>query len=124
MEDQPSTAELVAAVEDFIRNVAMEKLEGHAQFHARVAANALAIVKRSLELAPDQSAAETARLTELLDRNGDLEALNRALCEQIRGGGVGLDNSALQAHLWRTTLEKLAIDQPKYSGYRRALGDL
>jgi hypothetical protein len=27
----------------------------------------------------------------------------------------------LREHLWETTLTKLAIDQPKYSGYRRAL---
>lgn len=123
MQDQPSTAELVGAVEDFLRNVAMKQLEGHAQFHARVSANALAIVKRELELGPAQDAAELHRLRELLGEDGPLETLNRALCRRIREGELGLDDEGLIAHLWATTLDKVAIDQPRYSGYRRALDE-
>jgi hypothetical protein len=118
MQDQPSTAELVGAVEDFLRNVAMKHLEGHAQFHARVSANALAIVKRELELGPGQAEDELARLRGLLGQDGDLDALNRELCRRMREGEIALEDDA---HLWATTLEKVAIDQPRYSGYQRAL---
>lgn len=121
MQDQPSAAELIGAVEDFLRDVAMPQLEGHAQFHARVSANALAIVKRELELGPAQTSAELHRLRALLGEDGPLEALNRALCRRIREGDIGLDDADLVAHLWATTLEKVAIDQPNYSGYQRAL---
>lgn len=122
MHDQPSAAELLGAIETFMRETAMVKLEGHAAFHARVAANALAIVKREVELAPLQTAAERKRLQQLLDTTeDDLEVLNRALCKQIRDGAIALDNDTLAEHLWQTTLEKVAIDQPKYSGYQKAL---
>lgn len=123
MHDQPSTAELVGAVEDFMRNVAMKQLEGHAQFHARVAANALAIVKRELELGPEQETDELRRLRDLLGQDGELEPLNRELCRRIRDGEIALDDETLVAHLWATTVEKVAIDQPRYSGYRRAVED-
>lgn len=124
MQDQPTVGELVEAVADFIRNHAMPQLQGHAAFHARVAANALDIVKRELEVAPAANAEEAARLKTLLGMEGSLEDLNRELCRRIETGEVGLDTPGLKDHLWRTTLIKLSIDQPNYSGYRRALDEV
>lgn len=121
MHDQPTTTEIIGAVEDFIRNVAMKQLEGHAQFHARVAANALAIVKRELELGSGQAHAELDRLKNLLGQDGDLDGLNRELCRRIREQELDLDDERLVAHLWQSTLDKVAVDQPHYSGYRRAV---
>ena len=43
MEDQPSPIELLQAARSFIEEQAIPRLEGRAAFHARVAANALAI---------------------------------------------------------------------------------
>ncbi|PKQ03779.1 MAG: hypothetical protein CVT72_14070 [Alphaproteobacteria bacterium HGW-Alphaproteobacteria-11] len=121
MQDQPTAAELVEAVAEFIRNHAMPQLQGHTAFHARVAANALDIVKRELEIAPAANAGEEARLKALLDREGTLEDLNRELCARIESGAIGLETPGLTDHLWATTLTKLAIDQPNYSGYKRAV---
>ncbi|ABS64682.1 conserved hypothetical protein [Parvibaculum lavamentivorans DS-1] len=124
MQDQPTAKELIEAVADFIRNHAMPQLQGHAAFHARVAANALDIVKRELEVAPAANSDEISRLTELLGHGGLLEDLNRELCEKIEQGQIGLDTPGLADHLWKTTLTKLSIDQPNYSGYRRAIEEL
>ncbi len=121
MQDQPSAIELVEAVTEFIRNHAMPQLQGHAAFHARVAANALDIVKREMEIGPEAAARELARLKVLLSKEGTMEELNRELCAKIEKGELTLDTPGLKDHLWETTLTKLAIDQPKYSGYRRAL---
>ena len=121
MYDQPTLAELVAAVRDFVERQAAPALEGHAAFHARVAVNALAIVERQLRLAPEAEAEELARLQALLGRDGSLEELNRVLCARIRAGDIGLATPGLAEHLRATTLAKLAVDQPKYSGYVRAL---
>lgn len=121
MYDPPRLSELVNAVRDFLERQAMPKLEGHTAFHARVAVNALAIVERQLTLAPDAEAAERERLRALLGRDGTLDALNRELCTRIRAGEIGLATPGLRAHLRETTLAKLAVDQPKYSGYLRAL---
>src|SRR5690554_1784305 len=100
MQDQPSAIELVEAVTEFIRNHAMPQLQGHAAFHARVAANALDIVKRELEIGPEASKEERARQVALLGRDGTLDELNRALGEKIRTGEVGLETPGLVDHLW------------------------
>lgn len=121
MQDRPTASELVEAVADFIRNHAMPQLQGHAAFHARVAANALDIVKRELDVAPMANLDERGRLANLLGHDGTLEDLNRELCARIEAGEMGLATHGLADHLWKTTLTKLAIDQPNYSGYRRAL---
>ena len=121
MHDKPSAAQLVAAVRDFLEKVAQPELRGHSAFHARVAANALAIVERELALGSEQDAAERERLRALLGRDGELEAQNRELCRAIRAGEITLDAPGLLDHLRATTLAKLAVDQPGYSGYRRAL---
>jgi hypothetical protein len=54
----------------------------------------------------------------LLGEQGDLETLNRRLCARIAAGEIGLSTPGLVDHLWQTTLDKLAIDQPNYAAYR------
>jgi hypothetical protein len=124
VEDQPSAIELLQAVRSFLQDQAIPRLEGRAAFHARVAVNALAIVERGLELGPAQDAAEQERLEVMLGRAGTLDELNRELCRRIRAGEMDLDTVGLAEHLRETTLAKLAVDQPRYAAYRRALGDL
>jgi VIT1/CCC1 family predicted Fe2+/Mn2+ transporter len=120
--DPPRLLELVDAVREFLERQALPKLEGRTAFHARVAVNALAIIERQLRLGPDAERAELERLRALLGQDGNLDELNRALCARIRDGVVGMATPGLRAHLRETTLAKLAVDQPKYSGYLRALG--
>lgn len=119
MMDQPSIKELVDAVRDFLEKRAMPELKGHTAFHARVAANALGIVSRELALGPSSAAEENARLATLLGMKGTLDALNRELCKRIREGTIGLDRPDLAEHLTATTRDKVAVDQPGYSGLRR-----
>jgi hypothetical protein len=123
MYDPPHLTELVAAVRSFLEETAMPQLDGHAAFHARVAANALAIVERQLELGPETESNELQRLTSLLGSVGTLDESNRELCRRIRSGELDASSPALLDHLRATTLDKLAVDQPKYSAYRRALED-
>lgn len=111
--------ELVEAVRDFIENRAMPELKGHTAFHARVAANALSVVARELELGPQSASGEKQRLAVLLGHDGTLEELNRELCRRIRSGSFDLDTPGLAEHLTVTTREKVRIDQPGYSGLKR-----
>ena len=121
MYDRPGPVELALVVKRFLEEQAMPALEGRVAFHARVAVNALGIVARQLEQAPQAEAAEAQRLHALLGDAGSLDAANRELCRRIRAGEIGLDTPGLREHLWETTLAKLAVDNPRYSGYRRAL---
>ena len=66
-------------------------------------------------------AAEQQRLQALLGQAGSLATLNQALADRIAQGSVALANPALADHLWQTTLDKLAVDQPGYDTYRRRL---
>ena len=120
MQDRPRAPELIEAVREFIERI-LPELKGHSAFHGRVAANVLDIVRRELELAPATDAAEHARLRALLGADGDLGQLNRLLCQRIASGDIGPDNPDLIEHLRATTLAKLAVDQPRYPGYQRAL---
>jgi hypothetical protein len=119
MMDQPSIRELVDAVREFLEKRAMPELKGHTAFHARVAANALGIVSRELELGGAASREELARLVALLKHDGAPDTLNRELCGAIRDGGIALDDAALRDHLERTVRDKVAIDQPNYAGVKR-----
>ena len=67
-----------------------------------------------------QEADEQGRLIELLGQDGTLDELNRELCARIRSGDLDRSSPRLIAHLRTTTLDKLAVDQPKYSGVRQA----
>jgi hypothetical protein len=120
MMDQPSALELVTAVREFIEKHAMPELQGRTAFHARVAANALAIVARELEQAPKANTEEHNRLKTLLAQDGSLDELNRELCRRIRTNSLPVDNPILAGHLVQTTLAKVAIDQPNYSGFQHS----
>jgi len=122
MQDPPTVTELLEATAAFLREVAVPQLTGHASFHARVAANALDIVKRELELRPAAERDEHARLQALLHTEGSTEELNALLSRRIAAGELDLQTPSLAEHLWATTLAKVAIDQPTYASYRRETG--
>ena len=118
-------------------------------YQARVAANMLDMVRRQGLLAPLAEAAERARLLTLLGEAGaieaidatgttsttstpdtpseidraadDLASLNQRLTDEIAGGRLSLATPGLAKHLWRTTLDKLAVDQPGYASYLQVL---
>lgn len=120
MMDQPSALELVTAVKEFIEKHAMPQLTGHTAFHARVAANALGIVARELEFGPKANTDEVHRLEKMLGMKGTLDELNRELCRRIRSGDIGMTTPGLGDHMRATTIDKVGIDQPTYSGFRAA----
>ncbi|MEW6643513.1 MAG: DUF6285 domain-containing protein [Pseudomonadota bacterium] len=118
MQDRPDPVELIRTVAGTLRDKLMPQLAGSAAFEARVAANALDLVVRQLTLAGPGEAAELARLQALLGTAGSLADLNHMLCERIASGAIAADDVALRDHLWATTLDKLAVDQPTYAAYR------
>jgi hypothetical protein len=123
MQDEPTPTELIKAVADFLRNELTPAISGHSAFKLRVAINALDLVTRQLALEQGSDAAEAARLTQLLSLQGSLGELNRALADRIANGEADLNTPGLADHLWQTTMDKLAVDQPNYAAYRRELGE-
>ncbi|MEJ0066774.1 MAG: DUF6285 domain-containing protein [Caulobacteraceae bacterium] len=123
MQDEPRPDEILTRVAGFLKGPAARESGPHISFQLRVAANAVEICQRQLTLAPQADAEELARLRTLLSIDGDLMALNRELARRIREGELTLESPGLAEHLWATTLAKLAVDQPTYSGYRAALAE-
>ena len=120
MQDRPSAPSLLKALQHFLAEHAAPQLTGHAAFHARVAGNVLDILAREAELGQGFAKAEQTRLQALLGQDGSLAALNTELCRRIAGGEMDLATPGLQQHLIKTTMGKLAIDQPRYQGYKTA----
>ena len=122
MQDEPTPIELTKAVADFLRNDIAPMISGHHAFKLRVAINALDLVTRQLTLQAGGDEAEAGRLKQLLGVDGSLHDLNRALAGKIAEGELDLRTPGLAEHLWRTTMDKLAVDQPTYAAYKRELG--
>jgi len=121
MQDEPTPSELVKAVADFLRTEIAPEISGHQAFKLRVSINALDLVTRQLALQQGSDAAEAARLSQLLALRGSLGELNRVLADRVAKGEIDLDTPGLADHLWQTTMDKLAVDQPNYGSYRREL---
>ena len=119
MQDEPTPIELTKAVADFLRNDIAPMISGHHAFKLRVAINALDLVTRQLTLQAGGNEAEAGRLKQLLGVDGSLHDLNRALAGKIAKGEVDLRTPGLAEHLWQTTMDKLAVDQPNYASYKR-----
>ena len=97
---EPSSAELLEAVTDWIACEVKPKAEGRDRFMAAVALNALGILTR--------------------DAASPVQVYNRALCDDILAGRKTLATPGLLAKLRRDALAKLAVDQPKYSALAKA----
>lgn len=119
--DMPCTDELLVSVRDFLRSDVMAATQGRVNFLSRVAGNSLDIILRELTLGPEHLRLELGRLREFYRSEDDLVTLRWRLVHALRDGGVSLDDEALQHHLRQTVVNQVNIDQPRYSGLKRAL---
>ncbi len=120
--DMPRLDELVESVRDFLREDVMPATQGRTSFLARVAGNSLDIACRELALGERARANERQRLCQLLGEDGDLEALRWRLVRGLRDRTIPLHLPGLPEHLRATVVNQIAIDQPRYSGFKRAIG--
>lgn len=119
-DDMPRIDELVVSVRDFLHGDVMAATEGRSNFLARVAGNSLDVVLRELALGEAARAAEHARLRALVGE-GTLSERRWKLVRGLRDGRIALDTPGLAEHLRATVVNQIAIDQPKYTGFRTAL---
>jgi Domain of unknown function (DUF6285) len=130
MQDRPDARELLEAVRGFLEEHVVPALDGTRQFHARVAANVLAIVGRELVDGERALRDEWRSLVELVgaadadpprdgaDLLAEVRALNGELAARIRAGAAddGPWRVRVVAHLKRTADARLAIANPRYRG--------
>ena len=112
------------SAEELVETIAadMFKRREMAGFPLRVASNGLAIAAAELKRRDRIAAEGAARLEALLGEAGDYQTLNALLCERLASGAIDLSEQALLDHLWATTIDVLAVEQPRYATYRAVKG--
>ncbi len=119
--DMPRADELLISVRDFLRTDVMSTTSGRTNFLARVASNSLDIVLREWQLGAIGKQLEHERLQSFYDSPASLKELRWRLVNELRDGSQALDDPALQSHLRHTVVNQIAIDQPKYTGFKRSI---
>lgn len=104
----PTAAELIESVREWIERDLLASTEGRLKFHARVAANVLAIVERELAMGEQQEADHAARLVTLGMANDD------QLASAIRHGELDDRLDEVREVLRADVDAKLAVANPKY----------
>jgi aminoglycoside phosphotransferase (APT) family kinase protein len=109
LHDVPSAAELLDAVGEFLSSDVQAGTDGRLRFHARVAANVVAMVARELSLGPAQASAHAARLG-CLGVGSESE-----LAAAIRSGALDARREEVVAAVRDTVAAKLAVAHPGYT---------
>jgi len=107
---------LFESLQAFLREEVQGQLSGFTAYNNRIAANLLATLAREQELGPDLAALDR----DFAARRGlDPQAMPGALALALRDGSQA-DDAQLTDYLRRRTLLAMAIDNPRYPGYREA----
>lgn len=104
--DPPEAAELLEAVREFLIEQVEPQLEGQLRWHAKVAANVLAIVGRELALGPGHAERHAQRLARLGFRD-DFE-----LSAALRAGALDARLDDVADELEQMVADKLAVARP------------
>ena len=125
MNDRPTSVALLRAVERFLQKDVVPNLSGPRRYHARIAANVVAIVAREIETEERHLRGEWERLGSLLEVDGaaprEREALrdrvrdlSQILAERIRTGDADAEpwRGRVLAHLRQTVSDKLDVARP------------
>ena len=109
----PRTEELAEAVAAWIDQI-RPSLDPRNAFLARVAANAMATIRRELTEGAEAEAAAAMAMGGVLGKAGTYDELNAELCARIRSGEMTVETPGLLRALRIMATDQLAIDQPSY----------
>ena len=118
MKAYPESAVMLDAVAQYLRSNG--RSAASSDFNMRVSVNILELVARELRQKDAAEAREYRRLVDLIGE-GELEALRDLFCAGIADGTFRASDPKVLDHLRSTAIDRIAIDQPKYSAYRRAI---
>jgi hypothetical protein len=112
------SVELLTAVRQFLREEVLPELDGFKAYTTRVAANALGIVARELEMGAGLAELDM-QIAFTLDLDEQAGPVTRQIALALRDGTMAQDQRIL-SYLRQRTLHSCAIDNPKYSGLQQA----
>jgi hypothetical protein len=110
--------ELLEAVRQFLRQEVLPELDGFKAYQTRVAANALGIVAREMQMGAGLAELD-AQIAASLGLDAQAGAVTQQIALSLRDGRLVADERVL-SYLKQRTLLAIAIDNPKYSGLQQA----
>ena len=117
MNNPPSKEELITSIIKFLEDDVIHELKGQKRFHAHVAKNSLSVILREIQLEESNNKSEKERLEKILKTNDSIKKMNKLLCQNVDNEQIDISDNHLIDHLFKTTMEKLSIDQPSYSSF-------
>jgi Domain of unknown function (DUF6285) len=118
MFDEPTVDELLAAVTGLLRDTLAPQLGAAEAFQARVAVNALDLVRRELAQGEAARAEARQRLQVLLGIDAPLDELQAELARRIREREFTPATPGLIELLKQNTLAKMAVEQPGHALFK------
>ena len=116
--DKPNTLELLDAVKHFLDTKIKDEVPPHLAFKLRIVENVLSIVIREIETGNDLSEEVISGLKKLVEsETANIEEL--ALL--IRDRKIDLENPELKNLLVQLSKNKIAVDNPRYSTYKKLI---
>ena len=106
--DRPTAAELLEALHEWMERDLLPGVDGRLQFHTRVAINMIDIVRRELELGPDQEVQHQEVLASF-GMNDDAE-----LAAAIRVGAFDANLVDVLNRLRPIVEDKVRVANPRY----------
>ena len=106
--DRPTAAELLEALHEWMERDLLPGVDGRLQFHTRVAINMIDIVRRELELGPDQEVQHQEVLASF-GMNDDAE-----LAAAIREGAFDENLVDVLNRLRPVVEDKVRVANPRY----------
>jgi len=106
--DRPTAAELLEALHEWMERDLLPGVDGRLQFHTRVAINMIDIVRRELELGPDQEVQHQEVLASF-GMNDDAE-----LAAAIRNGAFDANLVDVLNRLRPVVEDKVRVANPRY----------
>ena len=114
--DRPSSVELLKAVNHFLDEKIKSEVPAHLAFKLRIVENVLNIVIREIELGQELSEDVIKDLKELIE----LDAANiDDLASLIKAEKINIEDESLKNLLVKLSKNKIAVDNPNYSTFKK-----
>jgi phosphopantothenate synthetase len=116
--DKPNSVDLLEAVNYFLDTKIKSEVPAHLAFKIRIVENVLNIVKREIEQGDELSNEIMVQLQNLIE---DDSPTIDALALLIKDEKIDLEDQDLQNILVKLSKNKIAVDNPNYSTYKKLL---
>ena len=116
--DKPNSVDLLEAVNHFLDTKIKSEVPAHLAFKIRIVENVLNIVKREIEQGDELSKEIMVQLQDLIEQ--DSPTIDE-LALLIKDEKIDLEDQGLKDLLVTLSKNKIAVDNPNYSTYKKLL---